>query len=164
MKISFNINFHTVWGQTLYLTGSIPELGNWDTQAAKEMQYTGDGNWSFELELPDQEAVFEYRYFMSSNNKLIFEEWEKNHRIRLTDTGKTYLLLDYWQNPPRNPAFYSSAYTQSLFAHPCRKYERTDNSKRKIFLKVLAPCITPNQSLALLGNQKEMGDWKPDKA
>jgi 4-alpha-glucanotransferase len=76
MKISFNINFNTVWGQTLYITGSIPELGAWNIQSGKEMRHAGDGNWVFELELPDREISFEYRYFMSSNNKLIFDEWQ----------------------------------------------------------------------------------------
>ena len=27
MKVTFNINFHTVWGQKLCVVGSIPELG-----------------------------------------------------------------------------------------------------------------------------------------
>ena len=28
MKVTFNINFHTVWGQKLCVVGSIPELGS----------------------------------------------------------------------------------------------------------------------------------------
>jgi 4-alpha-glucanotransferase len=164
MKITFNINFYTVWGQTLYITGSIPELGNWEIQSAGEMRPAEDGNWFFELELPDREISFEYRYFMSSNQKLIFEEWQKNHKVELTDTNQSYLLLDYWQNRPKNLAFYSSAFTKSLFAHPCNKYERVVKSKKKIFMKVLAPYIAPNQSLALVGNQKEMGNWDTGKA
>jgi 4-alpha-glucanotransferase len=164
MKISFNITFHTVWGQTLYIIGSIPELGNWDVRSAKEMHHTGDGNWFFELNLPDREVSFEYRYFMSSDNKLIFEEWQKNHKADLTDASQSYVLLDYWQNRPRNTAFYSSAFTKSLFARPCNKYERVVKSKKKIFMKILAPYIAPNQSLALLGNQEEMGNWDVGKA
>jgi 4-alpha-glucanotransferase len=61
-------------------------------------------------------------------------------------------------------AFYSSAFTKSLFAHPCNKYERVVKSKKKIFMKVLAPYIRPNQSLALVGNQEEMGNWNLNNA
>jgi 4-alpha-glucanotransferase len=164
MRISFNINFHTVWGQALHITGSIPELGGWNTRNAKEMRHTDNGNWFFEMELPDENLSFEYRYFVSSNNKLIFEEWEKNHKIDIVNTKQSYVLFDYWQNRPRNMAFYSSAFIKSLFAHPCDKFEKVIESKKKILLKVLAPYIAPNQSLALMGNQKEMGSWDAGKA
>jgi 4-alpha-glucanotransferase len=164
MRINFNINFHTVWGQTLHITGSIPELGGWNIRDAKEMHHTSNGNWLFELELPDEDVSFEYRYFVSSNNKLIFEEWEKNHKIDIANTEQSYLLFDYWQNRPRNMAFYSSAFVKSLFAHPCDKFERALRSKKKMLLKVSAPYIAPDQSLALLGNRNEMGNWEADKA
>ena len=39
MKVTFNINFHTVWGQKLCVVGSIPELGSWEPALAKEMSY-----------------------------------------------------------------------------------------------------------------------------
>ena len=164
MKINFNINFHTVWGQTLYVIGSIPELGSWNTSMAKEMQYTGEGNWAFELDLPGETVYFEYRYFLSSNNKLIFEEWQKNHKFNITDSKQDYVLIDYWQNRPQNMAFYSSAFIKSLFAHPCDKFERVVKSKKKILLKVLAPEIKRDKSLAVLGNQAELGNWNTNKA
>jgi len=164
MKIKFNINFHTVWGQALFIVGSIPELGNWDVSAAKEMHYSENGNWSFELELPKKAVNIEYHYFLKSNDKLIFEEWEKNHCLTITNANQSYYLLDYWQNRPENLASYSSAFTKSWFAHPCDKFERVVKSKRKILLKVLAPSVLKNESLALLGNQEEMGSWNPTKA
>ena len=40
MKVTFNINFHTVWGQKLCVVGSIPELGSWEPALAKEMSYS----------------------------------------------------------------------------------------------------------------------------
>ena len=81
MKVTFNINFHTVWGQKLCIVGSLPELGSWEPALAKEMNYKGDGNWQLELELEltSPQQTIEYRYFLSINDKQIFEEWEKNH-------------------------------------------------------------------------------------
>ena len=65
MKVTFNINFHTVWGQKLCVVGSIPELGSWEPALAKEMNYSGDGNWKLELDLPPDIKDIEYRYFLS---------------------------------------------------------------------------------------------------
>ncbi|MDR3062373.1 MAG: 4-alpha-glucanotransferase, partial [Dysgonamonadaceae bacterium] len=168
MKISFNINFHTVWGQTLHVIGSIPELGSWNVFMAHPMKYTGDGNWNLEIELPEltsdsNEISFEYRYFMSSNNKLIFEEWQKNHHFSTCNTNLSYYLYDYWQNRPQNQAFYSSAFIKSFFAHPCNKFERVVKSNKKIIIKVLAPHISRNQSLCISGNQEELGNWDTSK-
>lgn len=83
MKVTFSIHFHTVWGQTLHIIGSAPELGGWDTSHACEMHYTGDGNWSLSIDLPNQPISLEYRYFLSSNRKQIFEEWQKKSSSRV---------------------------------------------------------------------------------
>ena len=71
MKVTFNINFHTVWGQKLCVVGSIPELGSWEPALAKEMGYKGDGNWQLELEVTSPVKDIEYRYFLSVNDKQI---------------------------------------------------------------------------------------------
>jgi 4-alpha-glucanotransferase len=164
MKIHFHIHFHTVWGQTLYIVGSLPQLGAWNIATAQAMSHTGDGNWALEIDLPDQPVSFEYRYFSVFNNKQIFEEWPKNHVQRITDFRQNYILVDYWQNRPQNPAFYSSAFIHSWFAHPCDRFERVVNSNRKIRIKVLAPQISRNHSLALAGNQTNLGNWDVSKA
>ena len=66
MKVTFNINFHTVWGQKLCVVGSIPELGSWEPALAKEMSYKGDGNWQLELEVTSPVKDIEYRYSLSA--------------------------------------------------------------------------------------------------
>ena len=164
MKIRLHINFHTVWGQSIYITGSLSELGAYDIALAKKMQYRGDGNWELELNLPEKPVDFEYRYFLSSNDRLIFEEWQRNHKQSITDIQQNYVLIDYWQNRPQNTVYYSSAFYKSWFAHPCDKFERIVKSKKKLCIKVLASDIERNQSIAIIGNQAELGNWETGKA
>ena len=164
MKISFNINYHTVWGQILCLTGSIPELGSWNNQQVRRMHYSGNGNWSLEIEIPDESVSFEYRYFLSSNGEQIVEEWQRNRRIEIQDVRQNYTLIDSWQNRPDNTAQYSSAFLRCWFAHSCDKFEQLVKSDKKLVFKVLAPCIRQNESLAMLGNQEELGNWEIAKA
>lgn len=164
MKVTFNINFHTVWGQKLCVVGSIPELGSWELALAKEMNYIGEGNWQLELELPSHVTSIEYRYFLSVNDKRIFEEWNKNHTIVFDGQSTRYTLYDYWQIRPNNLAFFSSAFTESLFAHPCEKHDRVIKSGKKLVIKIAAPRIEKNQSVAITGNQECLGNWNPDRA
>lgn len=164
MKVTFHIHFHTVWGQKIGIVGSIPQLGSWEPALAREMHYTEDGNWQLELDIPAETTTLEYRYFLSVNDKQIFEEWERNHRIAFDGRSQSYSLYDYWQTRPQNLAFYSSAFTQSLFAHPCNTYERVIRSGRKLMIKLSAPRIEKNQSVAIVGNQPVLGNWQPEKA
>jgi 4-alpha-glucanotransferase len=164
MKISFHINFHTVWGQKLCVVGSIPDLGAWETALAKEMEYDGDGNWHLSITVEPDAEVVEYRYFLKVNDQMVFGEWEKNHRITLDKQTHTYTLYDYWQTRPANIAFYSSAFTKSVFAHPCNLYERAIRSRKKLTIKISAPRVEKNQRLAITGNQDCLGYWHPEKA
>ena len=164
MKVTFNINFHTVWGQKLCVVGSIPELGSWEPALAKEMSYKGDGNWQLELEVTSPVKDIEYRYFLSVNDKQVFEEWEKNHQVFFIGQADQYTLYDYWQVRPANLAFYSSAFTKSLFAHPCNTHERVVKSGKRLTIKISVPRVEKNQRVAITGNQDCLGNWHPDKA
>ena len=164
MKVTFNINFHTVWGQKLCVVGSIPELGAWEPALAKEMSYKGEGNWQLELEVTTPVKDIEYRYFLSLSDKQIFEEWEKNHQVFFIGQADQYTLYDYWQVRPANLAFYSSAFTKSLFAHPCNTHERVVKSGKRLTIKISVPRVEKNQRVAITGNQECLGNWHPDKA
>lgn len=146
------------------IVGSIPELGSWKPALAKEMIYKGEGNWQLLLELSSDIQTIEYRYFLSVNDKHVFEEWEKNHRIIFDGQAEQYTQYDYWQIRPTNLAFYSSAFTKSLFAHPCNTYERAVRSGKKLVIKISAPRVEKNQCVAITGNQPCLGNWHPDKA
>jgi len=164
MKIRFHIHFHTIWGQMLYIKGSLSELGDWNYHSAKPMLHTGNGEWILDIELPDKPIDIEYRYFLKADNQLILEEWERNHKLTVTDVKRNYVLADYWQNTPQNRAFYSSAFVRSWFAHPGPKNEKKIKASKKILIKVLAPEISRNHSLSIIGNQTDFGNWDPEKA
>lgn len=164
MKVTFHINFHTVWGQKICLVGSIPQLGSWETALAREMYYKGNGDWEFQLDVPSETPAIEYRYFLSVNDKIVFEEWEMNHHAVFDKASKEYFLYDYWQPRPDNLAFYTSAFTKSILAHPCNTFERVVKSDRRLTIRVYAPRIERNQSVAIAGNQPVLGNWQPEKA
>jgi 4-alpha-glucanotransferase len=128
------------------------------------MDYVGDGNWELTLEAAAGLKTIEYRYFLKVNDQQVFEEWEKNHRITPEPHTHTYALYDYWQTRPANIAFYSSAFTKNLFAHPCNTYERAIRSRKKLVIKIAAPRVEKHQSLAITGNQACLGNWQPEKA
>lgn len=165
MKVAFNINYHTLWGQTLYIVGSIPELGLWNVSMAKPMQYTHDDNWLAEIDIASETKELEYRYILVSNNIRFFEEWEKTHKVTFDSSDHSYIIFDSWYGRPKQMAFYSSAFTKSFFAR--EEKEKTKKSPvydKSILIKVFAPRVEKNQYLAIVGNQPSLGNWDVKKS
>ena len=69
MIIHFSINFRTAWGQNLYISGSVPELGGGDPAKAVPMNYTPGDFWKTDIKITDlEERVLSYKYFVKSDN------------------------------------------------------------------------------------------------
>ncbi len=164
MKVSFNIHYPTVWGQTIHLIGSTPSLGEWDTEKAINLHYSDKHLWSVSIEIPDNTKIIEYKYFLKSNGKVFFEPWNKNYRVIFEDTHSTYFLYDHHLEKPENLSFYSSAFTKVLFKHDDYLPAKKTFSDKTIYLKVFAPWIKKHQNVALIGNQKILGNWDTKKA
>ncbi|KAJ4288340.1 hypothetical protein N0V88_007378 [Collariella sp. IMI 366227] len=85
VQVTFNHKVVTRWGQTVKIVGSIPELGNWNTNNAVELSaiYYTSGNplWFVNVELP-AEAVFEYKFINVEPNGAV--KWESNPNRRYT--------------------------------------------------------------------------------
>ena len=53
MKITFNIDYHTNWGESVYIVGDVAALGAGDEKKAVRMTVEGDTDWSVTVDLPD---------------------------------------------------------------------------------------------------------------
>lgn len=68
MKLTFNIDYRTNWGEAVYITSSLEEMGAGDYDKAVKMRLIGDGTWQAVVELPDNTPDFVYRYFIRHEN------------------------------------------------------------------------------------------------
>ena len=69
MRIVFNINYHTVWGETLCICGDIAELGNGDSRQALEMKMVNPGLWQLSVDIGTPTAGFNYWFVVKSPDK-----------------------------------------------------------------------------------------------
>ncbi|KAI9371579.1 hypothetical protein BJX61DRAFT_543521 [Aspergillus egyptiacus] len=78
IPVTFNVHVPTSWGETVYLTGSIAQLGSWSPSSARELsasQYTPSSPiWSVTVELPVG-ITFEYKYIVQkeSDGSIVWE-------------------------------------------------------------------------------------------
>ncbi len=163
MQIDFRIHYHTQWGQQLYIVGSIPELGAWDIEQAKPLQYTYDGHWRASLFLHDLPADVEYIYILKDENLgETQQEWGSPRRLSLALQSPRVVLEDTWraQHHPEN-VFYSSTFSKALFKADVFHTNPVpfEEGKVKLRLQISAPRIEPGQQLCISGNVEALGNW-----
>src|SRR5664280_2788695 len=80
MRIRFSVFCRTEWGRQVYLLGSQPEMGGFDSDRAVKMSYSPEDVWSAEILLAEgAPSSFEYTYIIKSEagNLLREEAWRR---------------------------------------------------------------------------------------
>ena len=163
MKLHFNINYRTVFGEELVLNVVHAQ----DDGTTKHVAYrmtTGDGEyWHYELKMNGREtpAAIEYYYSVDCNGEEERHEWPVvMHRIELNVTGAdTYEVNDQWTDIPADSYRYSAAFADDAAEAPL-----VPKSHQVVRLVVRAPQLLRGEQLALLGSAPQLGQWNPAKA
>ncbi len=163
MKIRFHINYHTTWGESVYICGSLPRLGGSDAEKALEMDLSGPDTWQIEVELPDNTEEFEYFFIVKAPGKEWRFEWGDHHRFIPGKKIKFYNIFDSWQDMPGDKPFYSSAFTEGMLSRRFRDM-MLPALPGTAQLRIAAPLVAPDETVAICGNVDILGNWNPDKA
>ncbi|MCP3930989.1 MAG: 4-alpha-glucanotransferase [Bacteroidetes bacterium] len=163
MKIQFRIHYHTQWGETLAVLGSLPALGSQNTKKALILRHEGAGIWSGAINIRKIPAFFEYRYAVLNDKlEIVAEEWKKSRIIDLSGDEKHLLLKDTWRNA-RHPetAFYTSAFQEVIFKRKIYKTVQKvfPTAKPSLRFQIQAPQVEEGKRLCLLGNLDSLGKW-----
>ena len=159
MKIRLHINYHTIWGQSLFVYGPASAFGKWDENKALEMSCISPGEWY--LEIDTEEASIEYQYLLKENGITIAKEWGEAHTLNL-EADKVFEIRDSWQGVPQQRYFYTSGFSGSFFHHD--NSSKSKYYKKTILLKVNCSYIKKNQTLILCGSSKALGNWDAENA
>ncbi|MDE6443457.1 MAG: 4-alpha-glucanotransferase [Muribaculaceae bacterium] len=163
MKISFNLNYHTEWGEAIYLCGDLLQLGSGDPREAIEMKLTAPDTWEAELNFEGDPGDFNYFFIVKAPEKAWRFEWGKPHRFVGNPDIKEVKVFDSWQDMPADKPYYSSAFVNGMLKRlhrdtPEKSYPDT------IQFRIYAPMIEPDEVLAISGEGDYLGNWEPDKA
>ncbi|MCK9207453.1 MAG: 4-alpha-glucanotransferase [Salinivirgaceae bacterium] len=167
MVVSFECYCPTHWGQTLFVTGSVPELGGWNVEEALPLECIAPNKWKVTAQLESKgNVVPEYRYFLKEAHS-DHVVWD-HHKVRmLSKIGAQFQSLhlkDLWVFPGnKQETWTTSAFAQVIF----RRDEDTKIKSKTIGKKesvvsfhIQAPRVSKNQVVAIVGNCKALGNWK----
>lgn len=160
ISLNFQLNYYTIWGQQVFLCGSIAELGNFDESKSLKLTNSGD-MWHTKLEISSVQNI-EYYYLIKEGNTVVRCEWGENRKLKL-DNNKTFHIHDQWKNEPYHNYLYSSVFTESVFAH---KKEVAEHSyfKNSVLLHVICPYVSKEQKLVISGENEALGNWDVQKS
>lgn len=163
MKISFNIDYRTNWGESVFVTGSIPALGNGAPDKAVRMVLEGDSRWHLNIDILDKDVEIDYHYIVRHENGFERHEWGPKHHLSLSSEIRDLYVSDLWQDQPWDKPFYSSAFVDCIFER-----KNKDNFESvlpsTLVIETSAPTIAPDEVLAICGNIPVLGSWDPSKA
>ena len=164
MKILFNVEYQTAYGEELVL--NILSEGN-TTKVSQHKMSTLDGlHWSCELVKAMKPGTYiDYYYSLMCGEEERRHEWlVEPHRLEFAASkAARYTVYDHWIDIPEDSYMYSSAMTDCIMACQ-REMSTTTEYQRTVRLKVRAPQLRIGQQLGLVGAGDALGNWDAQKA
>lgn len=163
MKLNFNIDYRTNWGESVYIVGHTPELGDGDESRAVKLELDGVGLWSLSIDVADETRDFDYRYIVRRDDGSTRYEWGRPHRFVVGCDVKSYEIYDRWQDQPYDKPYYSSVFVDCIN----RRDDRDESQSLypgSVTLRVDAPMVGSDEVLALCGDDEAIGEWNPENA
>ena len=94
-KLSFRVKYETKYGQSLYIIGSIEELGEWDPSKAVPMATSKDiyPTWKITKEFTCPIGMeISYKYIVKEGSNIYWEELNKDRRIVIQSPGNLIIF------------------------------------------------------------------------
>lgn len=161
IRLKFNIEYYTRWGQQVCICGSIPELGDLNENNALVLSTTNGYQWNAEIRT-EKTKSFEYYYFIRENGKNVRSEWGKNRQLKIGNK-KIFFIEDHWKDKPFHQYLYSSVFIKSIFAHK-KNDSSLANPTGNMLLNVLCPYVGKDMQLVISGKSEGLGNWNLNKA
>lgn len=150
MNVIFHVDYQTRFGEQIYLVIQEGER--------LPMQYTSFGHWMVGAQLSGGEH-YHYECAYPGGGARIEAEGHIVPQCKL----KSIELFDAWWDVPVEQPFYSSLFTDVVFAHKMAK-KVCQPAKNKVLVRVEAPLLTKAEKLAIVGESVVLGEWQAEHA
>ena len=167
MKLYFNLEYQTTFGEELVLTIINEGCQSASTETEQYKMSTLDGlHWTCELSRSVKVCSYmDYYYSVFRGDQQTRHEWLViPHRLEFAAIrGVNYRVYDHWIDIPEDSYMYSSAFTECVAARKCKMSEKEEYGKT-VRIKVRAPQLRCNERLAIIGGSEALGNWEARRA
>ncbi len=166
MKLSFQINYKTVWGETLHAVLYRAHAAANENKINIPLSTKDGQTWTGHILLEfNQPLAMAYHYEVRNNGTPTRREWQLLPRILPVDPKvQEYTLQDTWRDLPRESWLYTSAITDVFRARTRKPNKPFSLFNRTLILRAQAAQLTQEQTLYVCGSSPALGNWNPDQA
>jgi 4-alpha-glucanotransferase len=165
MKIDFYLRFHTVYGQSLAISGNLLSLGSGEPGEALPMRFLNQDFWhaSIEVDAASSETLH-YHYIFNNERGERIPEAEKDRIVAIAKKDTQHLvLIDTWNYAGEfENAFYTAPFREVFFNNGgsprIRKAKRYTHQFR-----IKAPLLAPQECVCIVGDGAALGNWDTEK-
>ncbi len=161
MRVKFNIDYYTNFGEQLFLNILIEGK---DPKRHAMSAYDGH-SWFVEIPLTKTGDYVDYFYDVCVDGIERRKEYcVVPHRLEFSSLrGANYVVCDHWLDMPEDAYMYTSAFTECVMGRQ-RALSTPTEYARTLRLKVRAPQVGIGQHLAIVGAPEYLGAWDCWKA
>ncbi|PPR00459.1 hypothetical protein CVT24_004520 [Panaeolus cyanescens] len=94
VPVTFNVQANTVWGESIYLTGSIDALRTWSPSNAIALSSANYPTWTVTVNIPPN-TLFEYKFIRKNGDSVTWESDPNRSRTSPASGGLT--INDGWR-------------------------------------------------------------------
>ena len=167
-KLNFHLRFKTNFGQTIFITGNHPLLGNGNIEAAVPMVYLNEDYWVLHLATKGllKAETIRYSYFIQNADGTRIFDWGSDKSIIVDQLAtKELVLIDAWNFTGYiDNAFYTAPFANVLLQSKGHQVKPDHPKNATHVFRVKAPLLTTNQTICIIGEAKEIGGWDATKA
>lgn len=167
LKLTFQLRYHTEYGQNLFITGNHEILGNGDADKALPMHYFNEEFWYAVIELdrnslPDTNIT--YNYLLKNSDGTVVYDWGNDKVFNPSTFKQEALLIDGWNYAGYfENAFYTVPFQQVLLKNNFTKVDAEQPKTVTHTFRVKTPLLSNGQTLCIVGNCNALGNWDTEK-
>ncbi len=168
-KIIFQLRFHTLYGQELFILGNHPLLGNGVVEKAVPLSYFDEEHWYAVLDVNDfstLDAEITYNYLLKNADGAVSFDWGSDKTFNAAHSkSEELVLLDAWNFA----GYYENSFYTEPFKHVLLKanhtaIEQTNPGTVTHVLKIKSPLLAKAQILCITGSCDALGNWDTAKS
>jgi 4-alpha-glucanotransferase len=164
VRLTFQLRFHTQFGQSILLTGNHELFGNQDIARALPLEYLDPQFWRVTISLPRHaapDADIVYNYVLRNPDGSLIYDWGNDKVINPAKVAaEELLIIDSWNHA----GFYENAFYTEPFRRVLLKGNHTEVAVPTPpvvthTFKVKEPLVEKGQTVCLLGNSTALRNW-----
>ncbi len=162
LTIHFYLRYKSSFGQSFFITGNAPELGNTDIAKALPIGYLNDEFWYGSVQIdPAVTPSLTYNYVLAGEDGLKTIDWGSDRTIDLSAIHHPELVVnDAWNYAGEfQNAFYTQPFQETLLKRSAFNVQRSGFEGVTHIFKVKTPLLAEHETLFIAGSGHQLGSW-----